>query len=229
LGTHRQYRRIPSGLSSISGDAFGEDGRAPAAVCAERRDPDQRRPKQPNATLADVFGASEADIDFTPDLLENLKFRMGDRSIGGRYFKQVYTPTTGKAIGWYADGSVAAVEHRFGKGNAILIGTFPGAAYFKKPNAEAREVFRSLLPHKQRVSVTNPLVIARLHEGAGGTTLWVINPTRELQTVSVTVDGAKWREARDVWSNAEPRVHGDTIDITIGDRDAGILELEAMK
>ena len=53
---------------------------------------------------AEVFGAMETDVEFTPDLLENLKVRMGASSIGGRYFKQVYRPTTAKAIGQYGDG-----------------------------------------------------------------------------------------------------------------------------
>ena len=54
---------------------------------------------QPNLGLSEVFGAVETDVDFTPDLLENLKVRVSTGSIGGRYFKQVYRPTTGKAVG----------------------------------------------------------------------------------------------------------------------------------
>src|SRR6185437_7816321 len=145
--------------------------------------------KQPNLGLQEVFGAEEADVDFTPDLLENLTIRVNGHAIGGRYFKQVYRPTTGKAIGNYADGSIAAVENHFGKGRTILIGTFPGAAYFKKPNAEARALFQSLLDGKQRLTVSDPSVQARLHEGAGGSVLWVVNPTRESKSVRVTLPG----------------------------------------
>jgi len=155
---------------------------------------------QPNLGLADVFGAAEADVDFTPDLLENLTMRLGDRALGGRFFKQTYRPTGGKAAGWYSDGSVAAVENRFGKGRTLLIGTFPGAAYFRKPSGEARAVFQSLLPRKQRVTASNAAIVARLHEGAGGSTLWVINPTPQVQSVTIAVDGARWQSAKDVWS-----------------------------
>ena len=126
---------------------------------------------QPNLGLAEVFGAAEADVDFTPDLLENLKLRVVGHEIGGRYFKQVYRPTTGKAIGTYADGSVAGVENHFGKGRTILIGTFPGAAYFKKPNADARAVFQSFLDGKQRLTVSDSAFQARLHEGSGAAVL----------------------------------------------------------
>jgi len=160
---------------------------------------------QPNLGLADVFGAAEADVDFTPDLLENLTVRVGNRTIGGRYFKQVYRPTTGKATGSYADNAVAAVENRIGKGRTVLIGTFPGAAYFKKPTAEWRAWFASLLPAKQRIQVNDTKVTARLHEGGGGPVLWIVNPTREARSVGATVDGAAWKSGEDVWGGARSR------------------------
>lgn len=183
-------------------------------------------PTQPPPELQQLFGAVEADVDFTPDLLENLMLRIGEHTIGGRYFKQVYRPTTGRAIGWYSGGAVAAVENRFGKGKAILIGTFAGAAYFKKPNAEARSAFQSFLPRKQRITVSNTNVIARLHEGGGGTVLWVVNPTREARSVDVTLDQNGWRSARDVWSGAKVEISGRTIRLNVPDRDAAVLRME---
>jgi beta-galactosidase len=182
--------------------------------------------KQPNLGLQEVFGAAEADVDFTPDLLENLMIRVNGHAIGGRYFKQVYRPTTGKAIGQYADGSVAVVENHFGKGRTILIGTFPGAAYFKKPNAEARALFQSLLPQKQHITTSDSSVTARLHEGPGGTFLWIVNPTRESKSVSIALSGGAWRSAKDVWAGADARLEGQDIRITIPDRDAAVLRLE---
>ena len=176
--------------------------------------------------MQEVFGAKEADVDFTPDLLENLTLRISGHTVGGRYFKQVYQPTTGQAIGQYADGSVAAVENHFGKGRAILIGTFPGAAYFKKPNAEARALFQSLLPQKQRIVVSDPSVTARLHEGPGGTVLWVVNPTREAKSVSIALAGGAWQSTNDVWAGVHAQVEGGKIRITIPDRDAAVLRLE---
>jgi beta-galactosidase len=183
-------------------------------------------PKQPNPELQELFGAVETDVDFTPDLLEDLTLRIGEHTIGGRYFKQLYRPTTGTAIGWYADRSVAAVENKFGKGRAIVIGTFPGAAYFKKPNAEARSVFQSWLPRKQRVAISDPTVIARLHEGSGKAVLWVVNPTRQSKSVTISIDGGPWRSAKDVWRAIEVQVSGKTVRLTIPDRDAAVLRLD---
>jgi beta-galactosidase len=181
---------------------------------------------QPNLGLREVFGARETDVDFTPDLLENLTLRVNGHTLGGRYFKQVYRPTTGHAIGQYADGSVAAVENRFGKGRTILIGTFPGAAYFKKPNAEARAFFEGLLPRGQRIVVSDSSVTARLHEGPGGTILWVINPARETKSVSITLAGGAWHSAQDLWAGLDAQVEGENIRITIPERDATVLRLE---
>ncbi len=180
---------------------------------------------QPNLGLAEVFGAAEADVDFTPDLLENLKIRVLGHEIGGRYFKQVYRPTTGKAIGNYTDGSVAAVENHFGKGRTVLIGTFPGAAYFKKPNPEARSFFQSLLDGKQRLQVSDNSVQARLHEGSEGTFLWVVNPTRGSKSITVKLAGGNWRTGKDVWANITPEVNGGEVRVTIPERDGAVIRL----
>lgn len=185
---------------------------------------------QPNLGLQEVFGAKEDDVDFTPDLLENLTFQMAGHKLGGRYFKQVYRVNSGKAIGHYADGSIAAVENHFGKGKTILIGTFPGAAYLKKPNAEARAVFQSLLPAAQRIAVSDPAVIARLHQGYGGRFLWVVNPTRQARTVSVDlsmdVTGDALTSAKDLWETTGAEMNGKHIRLTIPERDAAVLRLE---
>jgi beta-galactosidase len=183
-------------------------------------------PTQPPPELQQLFGAQEADVNFTPDLLESLTLRIGEHTIGGRYFKQVYRPTTGRAIGQYSDGAIAAVENRFGKGKTILIGTFPGAAYFKKPNVEARTVFQRLLPRKQRIAVSDTNVIARLHEGGGGTVLWVVNPTREARSVEITLDQDGWRSGRDLWSGAKVEISGRTVRLSVPDRDAAVLRID---
>ena len=142
--------------------------------------------RQPNLGLDELFGARETYVEFTPDLLEGLKLKVLDKGIGGRFFLQQYEPTAGgKAAGRYDNGATSAIEHGFGKGRALLIGTFPGAAYFLHHSPDTKAFFAALLDWagvKQQVKVSVPDVKARLHTGAGGNYLWVVNPTRQPRT-----------------------------------------------
>src|SRR5262249_17823970 len=135
--------------------------------------------KQPNLGLDQLFGANEVSVQFTPDLLDDLVLTIRGRRIDGRYFLQEYTPVGGAAAGTYEDGRVAAVEHRYGRGSTLLIGSFPGAGYYRHRSAESKAFFASLLERagvEQRVRSTDPEVKARLHTGPGGAYVWVVNP-----------------------------------------------------
>jgi beta-galactosidase len=84
---------------------------------------------QPNYGLDEVFGARERYVEFTPDILTDLRLTVHDKPLWGGIFLQAYTPTSGTAVGWYEDGQVAAVENRYGKGRTLLIGTMVGAGH----------------------------------------------------------------------------------------------------
>ena len=191
---------------------FGDGGRAGAT--------------QPNQGLDAVFGAREEAAEFAPDLFEKLEWKFGDSTIGGRFFRQTYTPTSGKTRGRFADGSTAAVENTFGKGRTILMGTFPAASYFRNPRPATRELFRSLLGKPQLVTVSDARITARLHEGGGGTVLWVMNPLRQSVTVTVAVAGRTFKSSKDVWGGIPAELKGNTIKVTLPERDAAVLKSE---
>ena len=190
-------------------------------------------PTQPGGALHSLFGAAESDVEFTPDLLENLTLKVNDRTVGGRYFIQHYTPDGGRIVGQFVGGGNAAIEHHFGRGRTLLIGTFPGAAYFLHHAEETKAFFASLLPWAQLaqgVRVSVPEVQARLHTGPGGAYLWVLNPTGQPRSLSVTLEPrhGSFAGGRDVWRPASRLTVSENqrIELTVGAKDAAVVLLE---
>ncbi len=188
--------------------------------------------RQPNYGLDALFGARESYVEFTPDLLENLTLEVHGKRISGRFFLQEYEPAGGTVAGRYANGRPAAVEHRLGKGRVLLVGTFPGAGYYLHHAPETMAFFAGLLDWagvRPLVRVSDTRVMARLHAGAGGTYLWVVNPTRTPRTVTVTLD-ERWgpfSRARDLWqTKATSKAAGRNLEVTIEDRSVAVLRLE---
>ncbi|MBI3697354.1 MAG: beta-galactosidase trimerization domain-containing protein [Acidobacteria bacterium] len=187
--------------------------------------------KQPSLGLDEVFGARETDVEFMPDLANDLRFRFGAAQVRGRLYRQSYQTASGTAVGWYGDDSVAAVENRRGKGRTRLVGTFPAAAYFRRPDDATREYFRDMLawaggkPHCQ---CSDRQLIARLHSGDRGTYLWVLNPTRAAisATVSLSDRWGPFQRGSLIWGGQEPQVEARRVAVTVGERDAAVIRLE---
>jgi beta-galactosidase len=184
---------------------------------------------QPNLGLDQLFGARETYVQFTPDLLTKLTLSVKGKEILGQYFLQEYRLAGGQAAGQYANGHIAAVENTTGAGKTLLIGTFPGGGYFRGHAPATREFFAGLLAWagiQQQVQSSDPAVKARLHRGAGGTYLWVVNPTRTARTVKISLP-ATFQRAADLWQeSSRPTVDGNTVAVTVGDRDAAVIRLE---
>ena len=162
---------------------------------------------QPGFGMDELFGVKETYAEFTPDLLGDLALTVaGDRIWGGEYL-QCYTPTTGLAAGWYDDGRIAAVDNQYGKGKTRLIGTMPGYGYsvhggadgsYRAPNRAGTSFFEGVLKFagkRPRIRVSDPRLVARLHEGAGGSYLWIANPKRQEIPAQVEIDGGNYRTA----------------------------------
>jgi beta-galactosidase len=184
---------------------------------------------QPNLGLDQLFGARETYVQFTPDLLGKLGLTVKGKEVIGQYFLQEYKLAGGQAAGQYANGHIAAVENTSGAGKTLLIGTFPGGGYFHSHTAAAREFFAGLLAWagvEQQVQSSDPEVKARLHKGAGGTYLWVVNPTRTARTVKISLPST-FQRAVELWQeSSRPTVSGNTVETTVGDRDAAVIRLE---
>ena len=184
---------------------------------------------QPNLRLDELFGARETYVQFTPDLLDKLTLTVREKQIGGQYFLQEYKLAGGQAVGQYANGHIAAVEHHSGKGKTLLIGTFPGGSYYRNHAPATREFFAGLLAWAgvgQQVRSSDPDVKARLHKGVGGTYVWVVNPTRKPRTVKILLPST-FQRAAELWQESgTPTINGNTISATVEDRNAAVIRLQ---
>lgn len=186
---------------------------------------------QPNLGLDKLFGAREKYVEFTPDLLENLTLNVRGSKINGRYFLQEYLPEGGSIVGTYDNGSAAAIENKFGKGKTLLIGTFPGAGYAKLHSIETKKFFAGLLEWgnvTRRVSSSDPEVQARLHEGAGGKYLWVVNTTRTSRevTIQLTTRESGLTVGKDLWGEKPVTLNGHEVKVTVGERNVAVIHLQ---
>ena len=186
-------------------------------------------PAQPNLGLGELFGAIECDVEFTPDLLGDLQFHFQGMPVWGGIWMQAYRPTTGRVVGWYEDGRVAAVENRYGQGQTLLIGTMAGAGYAAHPGSRCPAFFAAALRfagQRPHVRCSEPRVKARLHEGEGGTYLWVANPARQALPVCLELS-ERWgpfSAARSLWG-PEAAVAGRAITLVANGRDVAVIEL----
>ncbi len=185
---------------------------------------------QPNYGLDEVFGARESYVEFMPDISDQLTLQVKDAKIFGRYFRQEYDLQGGTAAGHYENEKIAAVEHQFGKGRSLLIGSFPGAGYYLHHSPSTRDLFASLLESagvSPTVKVNDAHVQARLHQGAGGTYLWVTNPTRDTRSVRIRLapNAGNFTSAEDVWGKQQVMLEGQQVTVSIPERDAAVIAM----
>ncbi len=185
---------------------------------------------QPNYGLDEVFGARQIYAEFAPDISDGLVLEINGRQVAGRYFRQDYELHGGEAVGYHANGHVAAVAHKFGQGRTLLVGSFPGAGYYRHTSPATREFFAGLLNVAgvvPRLGVNDRSVQSRLHQGLGGTYLWVINPTRggRAVTVSLAPDIGSFTLAEDLWGKQPIVLDHGQVNVEVPGRDGVVVAL----
>lgn len=183
---------------------------------------------QPNMGLDAVFGAREDQVEFMPDIGDRIVFGVGNVEVKGGGFLQSYSLAGGTARGQFAGGRLAVVEHGFGKGRSLLIGTHPSVAYFRTNGAVNAAFFAEIASWagiRRHVALSNNAVFARVHRGANGSFLWLVNPTREPQETTVELAEADERlSAGPLPWPIGSRTEGGTVRVPA--RDVLILPLE---
>jgi beta-galactosidase len=185
---------------------------------------------QPNYGLDELFGARQNDVEFMPDISDDMKLQVKGLEIFGRYFRQEYELHGGAKAGQYPDGKIAAVENRLGNGRTLLIGTFPGAGYFLHHSPATKNLFAGFLDIagiKPAITINDHNVQARLHQGKGGAYLWVTNPSRESRTVTIEISQERgtYTKGNDLWGSRDVTAEGGKLSMTIPERDAVVVAL----
>ncbi len=138
-------------------------------------------PRQPARGLDELFGCREADVFIGPETIsaEKLTFSaLGYEGLYGGAYEQCYVPTTGRAVGTFAGGKVAAIENSYGKGKTLLLGTAPSFGFYENQAGIMTAFFEGLLGWAgitQRVKCSGGELLIRLHDGVGGPKLWAVN------------------------------------------------------
>jgi hypothetical protein len=78
-----------------------------------------------------------------------------------------------------------------------------------------------------QVKIDDKSVQARLHQGAGGTHLWVTNPSREPRQVKIELGSVagNFKSGEDLWGNQSVALEGQQVTVSVGGRDAAVIAL----
>ncbi|MGV8988514.1 MAG: beta-galactosidase [Cypionkella sp.] len=164
--------------------------------------------QQPNNGLDTVFGVAEDEVEFMPDIADRIELTLDGQALRGGGFLQSYRTTGATLLGQFADGRGAVTTSTYGAGRTLLIGTHISAGHFRDiegGTAGAAAWFRACVDWAgivPAVRTGNPAVQGRLHADGDRRFLWLINPTPEVQTVKVTVDGTALSVVAAHWGDA---------------------------
>ena len=153
------------------------------------------RIRQPGNQLDSVFGATEDDVEFMPDIAGRSAIVMDGHMLPCGGFRQSYLPKGGTALASFVEGGHAIISHSFGKGKTLLVGSHVSVGYWAAKEAgrnDGAAWFRACLDFaalRPRIATANPHLVARLHQDRAHRYLWVINPTHTAQSGRLLLDG----------------------------------------
>lgn len=186
---------------------------------------------QPNYGLDQLFGLKQDEVEFMPDISDNIIFELDGKEAKGGLFLQSYIPTTGKIRGKYTDGRTAVVEHTFGKGKAILVGTFPSEGYNRSKDKNTKDFFRDIFAWSgsDQLCLVNGLHIrVRLQDGENGKFIWILNPHHEAAMAEINVSQQFGNIAVDkvLWGNFNNPINNNKFSIEVPAKDVVVLQLK---
>ena len=128
------------------------------------------------------------------------------------FYLQTLQPTTAEPVLTVGD-KITGTRNRFGKGQAVLIGTFPGESATAHVLDEPEGLFEVLL-HDAGVVPDKCGVLYRRRRTLGETQAWFfINPARDAVTENIPLQGYSF--VRDLLGDSVSKVTNDAITITV--------------
>jgi len=192
--------------------------------------------KVPGLGLDEVFGCGSGGWDhlsdqvkLTSDAAESIEMPK-TATFASELIRATLSPTTGKVVGTFRDGTPALIVNKFGDGQAILAGTSLGYAYWKT----SEELLRRVI-FKQGQGGGNPKfsfeanpprdVVVRLHLLDDDFLLYIVNHGDTSKQVKVDLD-VNFDRAKDLFRNRvlptkEPR----TVEVLVNGYDGAIIHL----
>ena len=166
--------------------------------------------RMPGMELDELFGCRRQEELTTRIESEQIKTPMGT-TLEGKWLKEVYEPTSGTPIGFYEDGTVAAVRNSYGKGQAILF----GSVVFD-PVSNARPL-TGFIPEECLSPVkTEPEVFARMLSTDSEAAVVVVNPQdRDLEVGITPKDVIIPEEVPDLWNQSQWSVRDKVVRLSL--------------
>jgi beta-galactosidase len=138
--------------------------------------------------LCDVFGGEELYTDYVEGkAFDSITFD-NNLKIKPVIYAETLKADKGREIARYGNGKCAAVMNSFGKGKAILIGTYPSLIENEEVVSEVFAYIFGKMEIKQNIKSSRSGVNARLHTHGGMNYLYVVNQKNEKTEAVITID-----------------------------------------
>lgn len=195
----------------------------------------------PGLGLAEVVGARETDVQTVEKGKPALHADQGlpglesGEVLPGRWYEESLEPTApgARVVARFASGAPAAVMSAFGKGKALMLGSYLSAGYVSQPEPTTRRFYAGLLDWAgvtRPVSVSGDPVEVRLLESGREHLVFVFNhaatPAAPSVTLRVPLDGRVVEEiAKGEAVEVKPTAAGLEWRGTIAPRDVRVLRV----
>lgn len=187
---------IPDALAGRLADWVARGGRLISEACPGYfGDMGRAGARQPRAGLDALFGVTEDEVEFMPDIAHHTALVLDGQRLTCGGFIQSYHLAGANVLGRFDDGRIALTASDHGDGRTLLVGSHVSAGHFRALEAgqpDAAAWFRKCLDWagiRPVVGTGNDMVKGRLHKDGDRRFTWLVNPTDQPQPVSVTVGG----------------------------------------